>query len=55
VIFPFAYQVRFIRGRLHFGESKASAPFASAVVIFKKTDETYDERVPFVWYQKDVG
>ena len=33
-IFPFATEIRFIRGRLHFGESKTSAPFASAVVIF---------------------
>lgn len=27
-------EVRFIRGRLKFGESKNSAPFPSAVVIF---------------------
>lgn len=33
-IFPYASQIRFIRGRLHFNESKSSAPFASAVVIF---------------------
>lgn len=33
-IFPYASQIRFIRGRLHFNDSKSSAPFASAVVIF---------------------
>jgi site-specific DNA-methyltransferase (adenine-specific) len=29
-------KIRFLRGRLKFGESKNSAPFPSAVVIFKK-------------------
>tara|TARA_R110000787_G_scaffold158123_1_gene272052 strand:+ start:13842 stop:14255 length:414 start_codon:yes stop_codon:yes gene_type:complete len=29
------YEVRFIRGRLTFGDSKFSAPFPSMVVIFK--------------------
>lgn len=33
-IFPYASQIRFVRGRLHFNDSKSSAPFASAVVIF---------------------
>jgi hypothetical protein len=28
-------EIEFIRGRLKFGESKNSAPFPSAVVIFK--------------------
>jgi len=32
-------QVRFIRGRLKFGDSSGSAPFPSAVVIFKKAVE----------------
>ncbi len=48
VIFPFAHQIRFIRGRLHFGESKTSAPFASAIVVFRKGDN--DQRI--VWYPK---
>jgi site-specific DNA-methyltransferase (adenine-specific) len=30
-----AVEIRFLRGRLKFGESKNSAPFPSAVVIFK--------------------
>ena len=35
-IFPFA-KVEFIRGRLKFGDSKNSAPFPSAIVIFSKS------------------
>ena len=33
-IFPFASEIRFLRGRLKFGIAKSTAPFASAVVIF---------------------
>ena len=29
-------EIRFIKGRLKFGDSKNSAPFPSAIVIFKK-------------------
>jgi len=46
-IFPFASQIRFIRGRLKFGEAKSTAPFASAIVIFspkKYTDKIIYER-----------
>lgn len=49
IIFPYASQVRFIRGRLHFGESKTSAPFASAVVIFSKKE--MPEKIK--WYPKE--
>ena len=35
-IFPFASQIRFIRGRISFGTSKSTAPFASAIIIFGK-------------------
>nr|DAX95059.1 MAG TPA: DNA N-6-adenine-methyltransferase [Caudoviricetes sp.] len=31
-----ANEIRLIRGRLKFGDGKGSAPFPSAVVIFKK-------------------
>jgi hypothetical protein len=31
---PFASEIRFIRGRLKFGDSKNSAPFDSVIVIF---------------------
>lgn len=30
------YEIRFVRGRLHFNESRAGAPFPSMVVIMKK-------------------
>lgn len=33
-IYKKAREIRFIRGRLHFNESKAGAPFPSMVVIF---------------------
>ncbi|MFA5307473.1 MAG: DNA N-6-adenine-methyltransferase [Candidatus Babeliales bacterium] len=31
---PYAKEIRFIKGRLRFGDSKNSAPFASVVVVF---------------------
>ena len=34
-------EIRFIKGRLKFGNSKNSAPFPSAVVIFRKRFITY--------------
>lgn len=34
-----AAEVRFVRGRLKFGGTKENAPFPSAVVVFKKTNE----------------
>ena len=34
-IFPHAHEIRFIKGRLKFGNSKNSAPFPSALVVFK--------------------
>lgn len=33
-IYHQAREIRFIRGRLHFNESKAAAPFPSMIVIF---------------------
>jgi site-specific DNA-methyltransferase (adenine-specific) len=30
-----AYEIRFLKGRLKFGDAKSSAPFPSAIVIFK--------------------
>ena len=35
IVLPNASEIRFIRGRLKFGESKKSAPFPSMVVIFR--------------------
>lgn len=31
-------EIRFIRGRLKFGDAKHNAPFPSALVIFKRAD-----------------
>lgn len=36
LVLPKAREIRFIRGRLKFGESKNSAPFPSMIVIFAK-------------------
>jgi site-specific DNA-methyltransferase (adenine-specific) len=33
-IFPYASEIRFIKGRLKFGNSKNSAPFPSALIVF---------------------
>lgn len=51
-IFTYAAQIRFIRGRLHFNNSKSSAPFASAIVIFDNNKlrsdcKIYNSRVKF--------
>jgi len=32
-------EIRFIRGRLKFGDSKNSAPFPSAIVIFRPPED----------------
>lgn len=32
-------EIRFIKGRLKFGDSKNSAPFPSMIVIFRATEE----------------
>ena len=47
-IFPFAAQIRFIRGRITFGEAKTTAPFASAIVIFSQQE--YNPKV--VYFQR---
>lgn len=35
-IFKYAYDIRFIRGRLKFGDVKTPAPFPSAIIVFKE-------------------
>ena len=35
IILPFAFEIRFIKGRLKFQQYKNSAPFPSMIVIFK--------------------
>lgn len=34
IVLPNAQEIRFIKGRLKFGEHKESAPFASMIVVF---------------------
>ena len=36
LILPYAVEIRFLRGRLRFGNAQHAAPFPSIVVIFKK-------------------
>ncbi|HSQ89279.1 DNA N-6-adenine-methyltransferase [Romboutsia sp.] len=36
IIFPYARGIFFIKGRLKFGDSRNSAPFPSALVVFSK-------------------
>ena len=35
-IFPYSREITFLKGRLKFGNSKNSAPFPSAIVVFKE-------------------
>jgi len=49
-IFPFASQIRFIRGRLHFNNSKSSAPFASAIIIF--SPQKYENKILLLDFSK---
>ena len=41
IVLPFASEIRFIKGRLKFGDAKKSAPFPSMIVVFdrKKTGQ----------------
>jgi site-specific DNA-methyltransferase (adenine-specific) len=36
ICLPFAKEIRFIKGRLKFGDAKKSAPFPSMLVIFER-------------------
>jgi phage N-6-adenine-methyltransferase len=35
IVMPYAKEIRFIKGRLKFGNAKNSAPFPSCIIIFK--------------------
>ena len=37
IVLPYAKEIRFIKGRLKFGNAKNSAPFPSMIVIFENT------------------
>lgn len=47
-----AYEIRFLRGRLKFGNSKNSAPFPSCVVVFDKQGSYIDPCVKFWDWKK---
>jgi len=49
-IFPFADQIRFIRGRITFGDAKSTAPFASAIIVFGKR---FDNKL--VYYKESAS
>lgn len=35
MVLPFASEIRFVRGRLKYGDKKGNAPFASMIVVFR--------------------
>ncbi len=35
-VLPYASEIRFIKGRLRFGDAQNSAPFPSMIVVFNK-------------------
>jgi DNA N-6-adenine-methyltransferase (Dam) len=39
LVLPRASEIRFIRGRLRFGEAKHTAPFPSMVVVYRRPEE----------------
>jgi hypothetical protein len=39
IVLPKAKEIRFIRGRLRFGNSPGDAPFPSMVVVFERAEE----------------
>lgn len=42
IALPKAIEIRFIRGRLRFGEAKNTAPFPSILVIFRNTEASVE-------------
>ncbi len=50
IIYPFAQEIRFMRGRVKFGDSKSTAPFASAIVVFDR--RLTPLKISFVDYRK---
>jgi len=51
IIFPYATQIRFIRGRLKFGGVKDTAPFSSGIVIFDG-ERRYNSSI--IYYRESV-
>jgi hypothetical protein len=40
IVLPHAKEIRFVKGRLKFGDAKNSAPFPSMIVIFERKRES---------------
>jgi len=43
-IFPYASEIRWLRGRIAFGQADSTAPFANAIVIFKKKGNNHQKQ-----------
>ena len=43
-IFPYASEIRWLRGRITFGEANSTAPFASAIVVFDTRKPQYQKQ-----------
>ena len=43
-IFPSACEIRWLRGRITFGDAKSTAPFASAIVVFNGQKPQYQKQ-----------
>ena len=39
LVLPFASEIRFVRGRLKFGDATNSAPFPSVIIVFKPSHQ----------------
>lgn len=47
-IFPYASKIWFLRGRIKFGDSKTTAPFASAIVIFEPESKFENRSLKYI-------
>jgi len=51
IIYKEAQEIRFLRGRIKFGGKKTTAPFASAIVVFRP--DFMSLKITFVDYRKE--
>ncbi len=54
-IFPYASEIRWIRGRVTFGEANSTAPFASAIVIFSPKRKNGDPQKQVYYKEKEAN
>lgn len=43
-IFPYANEIRWLRGRITFGHAKSTAPFASVIIVFNGKKTRYQKQ-----------